>query len=108
MVKVMATYKELDAKLQGRCRDSRKVANNTYLKRDRYRNDIAVHLHSTDVLIFHANGDIWINTGGWNTPTTRDRINMFLPKPRADTSLTSPERTALAGLRISRSITRGR
>jgi hypothetical protein len=82
MVKVMATYKELDGKLQGRCRESRKVANNTYLKRDHYKlKDIAVHLHSTDILIFHPNGDIWINTGGWDTPTTRDRINMFLPTP---------------------------
>lgn len=85
-------YQELDAKLQGRCRDSRKLANNTYAQRRdgcRYSDSggnpgepsIAIRLHETDILRFYSNGDIWVNTGGWHTVTTRSRINEFLPRP---------------------------
>lgn len=72
-------YKSAKDKLQGRCYESRKLANNTYLKRGGWRpkGDIAVQLHSTDVITFHPNGDVTLNTGGWNTITTRDRINGF-------------------------------
>jgi hypothetical protein len=73
-------YQELDAKLQGRCALSRKLANNTYAKR-RYANDIAIRLHNTDILTFESDGDITVNTGGWHTVTTRSRINDFIPQP---------------------------
>ena len=39
-------YQELDSKLQGRCRESRKVGNNTYLIR--HEDYIAVKLHNTE------------------------------------------------------------
>lgn len=32
---------------------------------------IAVRLYNTDILTFHRNGSRTINTGGWQTPTTR-------------------------------------
>ena len=38
-----------------------------------------IRLHKTDVLTFRPNGAIEIFTGGWNTHTTRDRLNTFLP-----------------------------
>jgi hypothetical protein len=38
-------------------------------------------LHDTIVFQRHANGATTLSTGGWNTRTTRDRINMAL---RAD------------------------
>ena len=38
-------------------------------------------LHDTIVFQRHANGAITLSTGGWNAPTTRERINMTL---RAD------------------------
>ena len=38
-------------------------------------------LHDTIVFQRHANGAVTLCAGGWNTPTTRDRINMAL---RAD------------------------
>ena len=62
---------------------SRKIANNTWLQR-RDNGDIAVKLHATDVVIFHHpngpdGGRLSIFTGGWNTITTRDRINRVLP-----------------------------
>ena len=38
-----------------------------------------VRLHQTDVLTFRPDGSFTVCTGGFNTPTTRDRINSFLP-----------------------------
>ena len=58
-------------------RESRKVANNTYLKRR--GEDIAVMLHATDVLTFHADNTVTLNAGGWYTATTKDRLNTYLP-----------------------------
>lgn len=51
----------------------RKVSrNNTRIVKD--VNGITVTLHST--IVFEKNGPkIWLNTGGFNTNTTRDRIN---------------------------------
>jgi hypothetical protein len=71
-------YAELDAKLTGRCSKSRKVANNTYLER-RPDGDIAVRLHATDVVTFHADGTATLDSGGWLTVTTKARMNEWLP-----------------------------
>jgi hypothetical protein len=71
-------YVSANAQLTGRCKNSRKIANNTYLQR-RGNDDIAVRLHSTDVVTFHKNGDITVSTGGWNTVTTKDRIQRYTP-----------------------------
>jgi len=71
-------YADLDAKLTGRCSQSRKVANNTYLER-RPEGDIAVRLHATDVVTFHPDGTATLNSGGWLTVTTKSRINDYLP-----------------------------
>lgn len=38
-----------------------------------------VRLHQTDVVTFHSNGDIEVGTGGWNTVTTKRRIEDFTP-----------------------------
>lgn len=66
-------YQDADAQLQGRCKDRRKVANNTYLER---RGDaIAVKLHATDVVTFHPDGSAELSTGGWFTVTTKARMN---------------------------------
>lgn len=72
------TYAAHDATLTGRCSQSRKVANNTYLHRCD-NGDIAVRLHNTDVVTFHADGTITLSTGGWFTVTTKARINDYLP-----------------------------
>ncbi len=76
----MSTYFELDTKLHGRCKESRKLQNNTYAKR-RCSGQIAIQLHATDILAFHLNGQIEVNTGGWDTVTTRSRMNDYLPGP---------------------------
>lgn len=74
----MSTFLELDEKLQGRCKDSRKVGNHTYLHR-RGKDAIAVKLHATDVLTFHRTGQIDLCNGGYPTITTHDRMNNYLP-----------------------------
>lgn len=64
----------------GRNKTSRPLANNTYVER-RTEDRIAIRLHSTDVVEFTRSGLIFLNTGGWRTVTTKDRINMALPWP---------------------------
>jgi hypothetical protein len=66
-------------------RETRKVANNSYLtftegQRDReghpgQRGTIAYRLHGTYVVLYHHNGTVELNSGGWRTVTTKDRIN---------------------------------
>lgn len=59
-------------------RDRVKVANNTYLER-RDEFTIAVHYHATDVVTFHADGRIILQSGGWYTYTTKTRLGHFSP-----------------------------
>jgi len=73
----MKNYTELNDSLQGRNKDSRKVANNTYLQRR--GGDIALKLHSTDIITWKSDNSIIVDTGGWQTPTTKDRLNNYLP-----------------------------
>jgi hypothetical protein len=58
-------------------RDTRKVANNTYLRR-RGDGEIALRLHNTDVVTWTLD-TVTLNTGGWTTVTTKARINEALP-----------------------------
>jgi hypothetical protein len=92
------TYESADKRLHnkaGNSVDSRKLANNTYLER-RYKtfaswidtrmpiqrtSAIAVRLHATDIVTFHRDGSISLDTGGWLTVTTKDRMNRYLPAP---------------------------
>lgn len=69
-------FTELDKKLQGRCKESRKYENNTYLQR---RGDnIAMKYHDTDVAIFYPDGSIKLDSGGWHTSTTKERLSLAL------------------------------
>jgi hypothetical protein len=56
------------------------IANNTYLILDTNSNDIAVRLHQTDILTFKPDGSIILDTGGWETKVTKDRMNEYLPQ----------------------------
>jgi hypothetical protein len=71
----MTFSKALD-KLDGR--DSRKIANNTYLERIA-ADAVAVVLHGTAVVTFRRDGTCTLDSGGWKTATTKDRINNFSP-----------------------------
>lgn len=66
-----------EQQLTGRCKDRRKIANNTYL--ERRGDDIAVRLHDTDVVTYKANGDVVLDSGGWRTYTTKERMSTYGP-----------------------------
>jgi len=81
-------YAEAATLLTGRCKDRRKLQNNTYLERHLERcfsegteYSFTIRLHNTDILRFFADGRVELNTGGWNTVTTRDRLSSYLPRP---------------------------
>jgi hypothetical protein len=71
-------YQTFSAKLTGRNSQSRKLANNTTLLRID-PSTIAVQLHSTNVVTFHADGRIVFDSGGWKTSTTKQRMGEFSP-----------------------------
>lgn len=57
---------------------SRKVGNNTRAIL-RENGDVQIVLHSTPVVTIHKDGTYTLRTGGWNTVTTKDRINQYSP-----------------------------
>lgn len=57
----------------------KKVANNTY-EYITTEGDRIIHLHNTDILRFKKDGKIILNTGGYDTVTTRTKCNEFLPE----------------------------
>ena len=59
-------------------RDARKVAANTDIVR-RDSETIAVRLYATDIVTFHSDGRVTFDTGGYDTTTTRQRMNQFSP-----------------------------
>jgi len=84
----MLTYAEAK-EMMSRARDGRrKLANNTYLeiRTPDWQSapygegiDYAVRLHGTDVVTLHPDGSYTLDSGGWQTPTTKERINRFAP-----------------------------
>jgi hypothetical protein len=73
------TYEEAEKLFAtARCPDKGKpLANNTRLfKRG---DDYAVRLHWTDVVTIHPDNTYTLRTGGWETITTKDRINSYAP-----------------------------
>lgn len=58
-------------------RKSRKYARNTYFER-LSPSTIGVRLHKTHIVVIHEDNSITLNTGGWETITTRDRMNRVL------------------------------
>jgi hypothetical protein len=70
----MKTYKEA-VNLLGQ-RESKKIGNNTYLKKLEGGN-IGVKLHDTFVVTYTPNNSVILNSGGWKTVTTKARINEY-------------------------------
>lgn len=73
------TKAEMLEGIEGQVTKSRVAASNTL---EYYTADGARHirLHDTDILTLLPNGAFSINTGGWNTVTTRARLREFLPE----------------------------
>lgn len=61
-------------------REVKKLANNTYLHRNR-DGSVSVRLFRTDIVVFTTSGDVILSDGGWDSVVTRDRINEHLPRP---------------------------
>ena len=57
---------------------SRIIDHNTveYYKEDGTK---VIRLHLTDIITYNTDGSVTLNTGGWKTVTTKDRINKFSP-----------------------------
>lgn len=73
-----------DAKNFMRGAERVRIAHNTFLavnifERPEERDTISVILHNTAIVRFHSDGRITLNSGGYQTATTKDRINKFLP-----------------------------
>jgi hypothetical protein len=71
---IPTTYDEARETLKGR--ESRTIANNTTLAD--LGDCIGLRLHSTYVVRFYADGRISLHTGGWQTVTTKDRLNKVI------------------------------
>jgi len=73
------TYAEAVKMVRGKTnRSKRKIGNNTraYIE---YDGSVSIELHSTKVVVLYPNGLVKLQTGGWQTITTKDRINQYSP-----------------------------
>lgn len=62
---------------KGRNKENRTLANNTRVRKE--GDNIVITLHNTDIITYYPNGDIRLNSGGWKTLTTKERLNDFSP-----------------------------
>lgn len=89
----MSTQADTYADLSAWMGDKRvkRLGNNTHAERigvdGTTRHDIGIVLHSTTILTFHDDDTMSIDTGGWRTVTTKDRLNSLLPAPLRVSSL---------------------
>ena len=59
-------------------RTSRKIDNNTYARIE--DDTIYIRLHNTDIITIARDGSVTLNSSGWRTSTTKDRLNSYLTK----------------------------
>lgn len=59
-------------------RSVRKVSNNTWAEIIP-NGDVVITLHRTQIVTIHADNTYTLNSGGWRTSTTKNRINNFSP-----------------------------
>jgi hypothetical protein len=57
---------------------SRKDTDNRNTWIEKRGDDVAVRLHNTDIVRISPDGTIILNSGGWRTTTTKDRINYHM------------------------------
>lgn len=60
-------------------REEKKIAHNTYVHK-RFDGNIGIKLWRTDIIVVNKLNNIKVYTGGWDTSTTKDRINQLLPR----------------------------
>lgn len=69
------SYEDADEALGDK--NSKIIGNNTTL--ERRGENIAVQLHTTDVITFEPDGHMILTTGGYHSTTTKDRLNRYTP-----------------------------
>jgi hypothetical protein len=77
----VAVVSELQRGRGGRNAMTRKVGNNTYLHVPegwQYGDAVYLKLHATDILTFTPD-HVTYNSGGWQTSTTKERLNAYGP-----------------------------
>ena len=73
------THSEAVKMVRGKTnKDTRKVGNNTYAE-ILVDGSVGIMLHGTCVVRIHHDNSVTLNTGGWHTSTTKDRINKYSP-----------------------------
>ena len=77
MYSTITTKKDSLASIKHDVMRSKKIGNNTFevIYKDGKR---AIRLHTTDIITF-VGGRYVLNTNGWETVTTKDRINKYIP-----------------------------
>jgi hypothetical protein len=62
-------------------RTIRRVCNNTWVEKDSINGALYLRFHRTRIVKWYTDGTglIGLNTGGWETATTKDRINRAAP-----------------------------
>jgi hypothetical protein len=71
------TFSEAEALMRRSRSGRRRLGNNTYLYPR--GNGYAIRYHYTDVVTIHPDGTFTLSTGGWETTTTKQRINGYGP-----------------------------
>ena len=61
---------------KGKNKVDRPIGSNTRVHRNS-DGSIGIRLHATDIVTFYDDGRFSIDTGGWNSTVTRDRINTY-------------------------------
>jgi hypothetical protein len=86
---MMTSYTTLTEKIEAATRTHRyRLANNTYCsledRPDPTYSDwdnaspcVVVRLHGHEIVRVFPNGEVWGNDAGWQTHTTKDRLNRF-------------------------------
>lgn len=69
-------YDELDEFLGNK--SERKVGHNTIIHKN-YDGDIAIKYHNTDIVTINRLDNLKLNNGGWETSTTKGRLNQLVP-----------------------------
>lgn len=59
-------------------RGSRRIGHNTWLRET--REGVAVRYHETDIVVYRPDGSIRLDTGGWITATTVERMHRLVPR----------------------------
>jgi len=71
-------YNHYNELLQGRCKNSRRLENNTYVQRR--DSDIVIKYHDTDIIRFKDDEKtIIVDCSDFRTVTTRQRLSAYLP-----------------------------